>query len=372
VSRPPFIASARTDRTLARRRRRRRRAGALLFVLALGGAGVAIAALHPRLGSSHHSAATAGGSASSTPATAAPPLSQLGLPLGRPPLTLRLNVPDAVHLRFRHPPRAGLLVNLDTGRVLWRLNPTARLRIASLTKMMTALLVVKRAPATAHVLITPQALAYTGSGVGVLPRGKRVSLEALLGGLLLPSGNDAAIALAQHISGTVSRFVHLMNVQAARIGMGCTRYSSPSGILDAGNYSCAIDLAELAAADIAQPRIAAIARRARWVVPFPIKGGRLFLYNNNPLVRLGYPGITGLKTGFTSKAGLCLVETAERQGVRLAAIVLNSPNAAIETRQLLDRGFINVYHQQRLPEPLIPPVPVPPSHGPAAGVVRRG
>ncbi len=95
-----------------------------------------------------------------------------------------------------------------------------------------------------------------GSKVGVLPLGRHVRLESLLYGLLLPSGNDAAVALAQHVAGTVNNFVVRMNEQAAALGLGCTRYSSPSGFYDAGNFSCAADLAVLAHVDMRQPRIA--------------------------------------------------------------------------------------------------------------------
>jgi D-alanyl-D-alanine carboxypeptidase len=259
---------------------------------------------------------------------------------GRAPLTLRLAAAsDTVHVRFGRQPRSGLLFDLDTGEVLWRRLPDRVLPIASLTKMMTALLVVQRAPADAKVLVTKEALAYHGSGVGVLPRGKRVKLETMLNGLLLPSGNDAAIALAQRVSGTVSHFVDRMNVHARDMGLGCTRFSSPSGFEDAGNHSCAVDLAGLAHAVLDQPRLARIVRRRRAVLPFPIKGGRIFLFNNNPLLIQGYPGMLGIKTGFTDAAGRCLVAAAQRHGRRLGVVLLHSPDPGHQARLLLDRGF---------------------------------
>ena len=87
------------------------------------------------------------------------------------------------------------------------------------------------------------------------------------------------------------------------------------------------------------------------VLPFPIKGGRLYLYNNNPLLIYGYPGVTGMKTGYTMAAGKCLVTTAERHGVRLGVVVLNSPDPAIQASELLNSGFEHVYHQAPAPEP---------------------
>jgi D-alanyl-D-alanine carboxypeptidase (penicillin-binding protein 5/6) len=257
-----------------------------------------------------------------------------------PPLRLKLEATaDPLRLRFHDQPRSGLLFDLDTGEVLWRRLPDRVLPIASLTKMMTALLVVQREKPTAKVKVTKEALAYKGSAVGVLPRGKRIKLETMLNGLLLPSGNDAAIALAQRVSGTVAKFVTRMNDQARTFGLSCTHYTSPDGFEDAGNHSCATDLAGLARAVLDQPRLARIVKRRRAVLPFPIKGGRIYLFNNNPLLRTGYPGTIGVKTGFTNAAGRCLVAAASRNGRRLGVVLLHSPDPGRQARVLLDRGF---------------------------------
>jgi serine-type D-Ala-D-Ala carboxypeptidase (penicillin-binding protein 5/6) len=257
-----------------------------------------------------------------------------------PPLRLKLEATaDPLRVRFHDQPRSGLLFDLDTGEVLWRRLPDRVLPIASLTKMMTALLVVQREKPTAKVKVTKEALAYKGSAVGVLPRGKRIKLETMLNGLLLPSGNDAAIALAQRVSGTVAKFVTRMNEQARAFGLSCTHYTSPDGFEDAGNHSCATDLAALARAVLDQPRLARIVKRRRAVLPFPIKGGRIYLFNNNPLLRTGYPGTIGVKTGFTDAAGRCLVAAARRNGRRLGVVLLHSPDPGRQARVLLDRGF---------------------------------
>jgi serine-type D-Ala-D-Ala carboxypeptidase (penicillin-binding protein 5/6) len=259
---------------------------------------------------------------------------------GSRPLTLELDAAaDPLIVPFKKPPRGGLLFDLDTGEVLWRRLPDRILPIASLTKMMTALIVVQRARPSDKVRVTKEALAYKGSAVGVLPKGKRVKLETMLNGLLLPSGNDAAIALAQRVSGTVARFVVRMNDEARKLGLECTRFSSPDGFRDAGNHSCAVDLAALARAVLDQPRLARIVRRRRAVLPFPIKGGRLYLFNNNPLLRTGYPGAIGIKTGYTDAAGRCLVAAAQRNGRRLGVVLLHSPDPGRQARQLLNRGF---------------------------------
>ena len=246
---------------------------------------------------------------------------------------------DAVRLRFVRKPRAGLLFDVRTGRVLWRHNADRRLPIASLTKMMTALLIVEREDAHERVRITRRATRTAGSAIGVLPRGKRVQLEALLNGLLLVSGNDAAVALAQHSAGTVPDFVRLMNERAAEMGLDCTRFSTPHGLEDKDNHSCAADLAALARADLHLRRIRRIARRKRAILIFPIEGGRLFLYNNNPLMRQRYRGVTGLKTGYTHRAGRSIVATARRGDVELGVVLLRSYDPATQARKLLDRGF---------------------------------
>jgi D-alanyl-D-alanine carboxypeptidase len=357
----PFLTPDRSRRrsALAARRRRRRRVLAAVLVLAVVATAIVFGAmaLASRSGRSRR-----GGARATIHATAVRPAprrrSPYGFPLAPPALALSgIATPaqNPVQISFRDPPREGLLFNLSTGQVLWQHNAYERVPIASLTKMMTALLTVRSSPPDAPVLVTREAVDADGSKVGVLPLGRHVPLESMLYGLLLPSGNDAAVALAQHVAGSVNRFVVHMNQEAAKLGLGCTRYSSPSGYYDAGNYSCAADLAVLAHVDMAQPRIARIVHTYSAVLPFPIKGGKLYLYNNNPLLIYRYPGVTGMKTGQTEAAGRCLVATAERHGVRLGAIVLNSDAPGTQARELLDLGFEDVYHQPIVPEEPFPP-----------------
>jgi serine-type D-Ala-D-Ala carboxypeptidase (penicillin-binding protein 5/6) len=287
------------------------------------------------------------------------PVSPAGLALGPTPFPLyglsRRSAPNAVGVTFAHPPRAGLLVDLHSGRVLWQLEPLKRVRIASLTKMMTALVAVKAEAPGATVLVHRDDVEVAGSKVGVLPVGRRVPFESMLYGLLLPSGNDAAEAIAERVSGTVARFVLRMNEEAARLGLGCSRFASPSGYVDAGNFSCAADLAVLAHLVLEQPRLSRIVATHYAVLPFPIKGGKLYLRNINPLFASHYPGLTGIKTGETNASGRCFVATARRQGVSLAAIVLASPAPANQARKLLDSAFANVYHQPPVAEETLPP-----------------
>lgn len=361
MSRSPFLTpepSRHRRRVALRRRRRRRRlaaVGALGLVVAAGLVGK-MGLANGSKGERRHGQRAAVARPHRQPRTVR--LSAHGFPLAAPALTLSGVAPpqrEPVQMYFGQPPREGLLFNLSSGRVLWSLNPFERVPIASLTKMMTALLTVESAPPDAPVLITGEAVNMAGSKVGVLPLGRHVPLEALLYGLLLPSGNDAAVALAQHVAGSVNAFVTRMNEEAAKLGMGCTRYSSPSGYYDAGNFSCAADLAVLAHVDMEQPRIAGVVRTYSAILPFPIPGGKLYLYNNNPLLIYHYPGATGMKTGQTEAAGRCLVATAERHGVRLGAIVLDSDAPGTQARDLLNAGFEDVYHLPPVPEAPLPP-----------------
>jgi D-alanyl-D-alanine carboxypeptidase (penicillin-binding protein 5/6) len=312
-------------------RRARRRHWALVTILAAVLAVIAVLALM----SSRVSDRSVQPQAAPTKHTSQPSRSSYGA------------VPAAhqVHVNFKAPPRSGLLFDVRTGRVLWARDPQRVLPIASLTKMMTALVVAAHGHLQDNVLITKQAVHYSGSGIGLLPLGKPVPLMALLYGLLLPSGNDAAIALAQHVAGTQARFVELMNSRAAQMGLRCTHFTSPSGIVDRGNHSCARDLAVLAHAMLERPVLARIVATRSAILPFPIKGGKLYLYNNNPLMYLGYRGIDGVKTGYTVAAGPCLVATARRGRAWYGVVLLHSVNPPTQGQKLLDAAFTTSPHR---------------------------
>jgi D-alanyl-D-alanine carboxypeptidase (penicillin-binding protein 5/6) len=322
--------------------RRRSRAGRLLALLALLAAPVAVAAAAlVSFGESEgHGAAGPPLAAGSPPVAPAPEAPREPAPLieAEPTPAVPLSGVDAFHINLKRPPRAGLVFDVDTGDVLWRHRPLLVLPMASLTKIMTALLTVERSHPDDPVRITKAALDYTGSGIGLLPRGRRVRLETLLNGLLLVSGNDAAIALAVHLAGNERRFVGMMNRRAAVWGLRCTHFASSHGLED-GNRSCARDLAVLTRLAMAEPRIRRIARRRQVDFRFPIKGRRLYLYGHNPLIRLGYPGAIGLKTGYTNAAGRCFVGVARRNGRTLGVVLLNSRDPAKHAPKLLNAAF---------------------------------
>ena len=245
---------------------------------------------------------------------------------------------EPVAVRLKNPPRAAVLFDVDRGRVLWSRRPTEVVPIASLTKIMTALLVAERTSPRERAKVTRTALRYSGSGVGVLPHGKRVPVDGLLHGMMLVSGNDASIALADHIAGSERRFVTLMNERARQLGLRCTHFASPHG-LENSNRSCAADLAVLSKLAIDQPRVARVVRRRQAAVRFPIKGGRLYLNSTNPLLRLRYPGTIGLKTGYTQRAGHSYVGVVRRRGRSLGVVLLNSRDTGSQARQVFDRAF---------------------------------
>jgi D-alanyl-D-alanine carboxypeptidase (penicillin-binding protein 5/6) len=241
-----------------------------------------------------------------------------------------------VRVHFKDPPRAGVLFDVRTGRVLWELHPRRELPIASLTKMMTALVIAQRHRLRERVLIRPRVMRYGGSGVGVLPEGKKVKLGALLDGLLLVSGNDAAIALAQADARGIPAFVRRMNRRARQLGLTCSHFSTPSGIRDQHNHSCPIDLATLARMDLANPIVGRIVGMRRARMKFPIKGGILDLFNINPFI--DDPGVTGVKTGLTNAAGRCYVITAHVKGRYLGVVLLHTPDPFTQVPALFKAG----------------------------------
>ena len=294
---------------------------------------------------------------------------QAGIPsvtapdIGTAPLTVDarfalrpLAGPSPVRYRFKHPPLAGVLFDVRTGKVLWQRHPRLEHPIASLTKMMTALMVANRNRPGERVKISQKAAHTPGSATGLLPRGKKVPLEPLLQALIMISANDAAVALAEHDGGTVTRFVKEMNFRAKSMGLTCTHYSTPNGLRDRNNYSCPLDLAELARADLANPRIAQIAQTRNAQPRFPIKGKHLYLYNNHYFLQHGLPGlpqarVTGLKTGFTDPAGRCYVTTARIGGHQLGVVLLHSPDPITQVPALLRAGFVAEGAASPLPPP---------------------
>jgi D-alanyl-D-alanine carboxypeptidase (penicillin-binding protein 5/6) len=309
----------------------------LLVLLAMGVAGTAgYVVLSPRddaQTSAPPADASAGGSDRTQFPTRATPVTS-----GQRSPTILLARRDPLRMPFRDPPRGGLLFDLDTGHVLWRHDPVRRLPIASLTKIMTAVLVVEQTRPSERVRVPRAAIHHPGSGIGVLKRRRLVPVEGLLYGMMVASGNDAAASLAYHVGGSERRFARLMNQRARRQGLSCTRFVDSHGLSNR-NLSCAADLAALARLAMWQPRIARAVSEPHPHVRFPIKGGRLFLSTHNPLLLSGYRGTIGLKTGYTSRAGRCLVAVVRRGQRTFGVVLLHSPDPGGQARRLLDAAF---------------------------------
>ena len=232
---------------------------------------------------------------------------------------------------------SAILVDADTGAVLWAKRPYQRRPIASTTKIMTAVLALEHLPLARKIRINPIVPRVALSREGLRAH-ERVPVWKLLYGLLLFSGNDDALALAIGTSGSKGGFLGLMNEKAQELGLHRTHFTTPSGVVDRGNYSSAYDLAALARYAMSMPRFRAIVRtkvaRVRWAAPTFAKT----YVNKNQLLGT-YRGADGVKTGWTTLAGHCLVASARRGSTRLIAVVLHSTNPYGDARRLLNLGF---------------------------------
>ena len=227
---------------------------------------------------------------------------------------------------------SAILMEAESGRVLYEQEADRPRLIASVTKLMTALVALESGhPLEELVTVEEEDTRTEGSSLYLKP-GERLRLETLLYGLLLQSGNDAALAVARHCGGTVDNFVGQMNRRAARLGMTNSCFANPSGLNAEGHCSTARDLAILAQACLKNKTLAAIAATRSVTLE-----GRSFVNHNKLLWR--YEGCVGLKTGYTERAGRTLVSAAEREGMTLIAVTLDDPNDWRDHVALFDWGF---------------------------------
>jgi D-alanyl-D-alanine carboxypeptidase len=239
--------------------------------------------------------------------------------------------------RLRLTARSAILVDARSGRVLWALRSHRKRPVASTTKIMTAHLALRRLRPRDLVTVDPKATRVPLVKEGLRPN-ERVRAWKLLYGLLLYSGNDDAVALAIAAAGSRPAFVAAMNREAKRLGLRDTHFSTPSGVLDSRNYSSAWDLAALTRVAMRNVRFRRIVRtrvaHVPWSAPTYAK-----VYLNKNLLLGTYPGANGVKTGYTSKSGHCLVASARRGKVELIAVVLHARDDYGDVRRLLDLGF---------------------------------
>ncbi|WP_297871728.1 D-alanyl-D-alanine carboxypeptidase family protein [uncultured Oscillibacter sp.] len=233
---------------------------------------------------------------------------------------------------------SAILMDVDSGRVLYEQNADAKMLIASTTKIMTALVAVRDGNLSDTVTVSREA-AYTEGSSMYLKEGEELTLETLLYGLMLCSGNDAAVAVAEHVGGSVQGFVKRMNETARELGMDHSSFANPNGLDDEKHYSTARDMAVLACAALENETVLRIASTRSITI-----GGRT-MTNHNKLLSM-MDGCLGLKTGYTRAAGRTLVSCAERNGQRLAAVTLQDGNDWADHQSLFEYGF-SAYPAQR-------------------------
>ncbi len=235
---------------------------------------------------------------------------------------------------------AAVLIDATTGRVLWSRGADEARAPASTTKMMTALVALEEGDLRSVVTVSPAADATPGSSAH-LRAGERYTLAQLLVALLLPSGNDAAVAIAEHIAGSVPAFAERMNAKARALGLVATHFTNPHGLTAAGHYSSALDLALIARAGLRQPEFARIVDTAEAQIAGTNSLDqeiRRELHNTNRLL-VTYGWVTGVKTGTTDAAGSCLVASGARDGVELIAVVLHSRDRWGDALRMLQWGY---------------------------------
>lgn len=231
---------------------------------------------------------------------------------------------------------AVIVMDLDSGRVLYSKNAESRKSIASTTKIMSAIIVLENGNLDDIVTVSKRAAGIRGSSID-LSAGEKLTLRELLYGMMLNSGNDAAIAVAEHIGGSVENFVGMMNEKAEELGLTGTSFKSPHGLDATGHYSTAKELALLTRYALKNPEFSKIVSTLRMQIQ-----GRS-LYNTNEMLG-NYPGVDGVKTGYTGQAGRCLVCSATRNNWRVISVVLGCPTRTVRadsSRKILDYAFNN-------------------------------
>jgi len=232
------------------------------------------------------------------------------------------------------------LIEQSSGRVLYRQNADEERLIASITKIMTAVAALEHADLNQTYTVTAEDM-VEGSSMYLKP-GDVLCLEELLYGLMLASGNDAALAVAHCVSGEVENFVALMNETAQRLGMTHTHFANPNGLDAEGHYSSAADMAVLAAYALKNQDFRRIVSTASVTI------GERYLANHNKLLRM-YQGCIGIKTGYTKAAGRTLVSAAARDGMTLVCVTLNDGDDWNDHMSLLDYGFANYHMETAVP-----------------------
>ena len=236
--------------------------------------------------------------------------------------------------------RSAVVLEAATGKVLYARDMDERRFPASTTKMMTLIIALERGNLDDIVTVSNNAAKTEGSTLWLEP-GEKVKLSDLLYGMMLVSGNDATVAVAEHIAGSVDAFAKLMTAKAKEIGARDTSFVNSSGLPDVNHYTTAHDLAQIAAYGYRNPAFTKIVSTKEWHVPWDKHVEDRQLKNENRMLWL-YRGGNGVKTGYTDAAGRCLVSAANRDGIQLISVVLDSLYMWNDSIAMLDYGFKQV------------------------------
>jgi D-alanyl-D-alanine carboxypeptidase (penicillin-binding protein 5/6) len=233
--------------------------------------------------------------------------------------------------------RSAALLDVASGRLLYEKDAHRRMPIASVTKIMTAIVAIEHGNLSDRVRVSSRAEGVEGSSI-YLKAGEKIPLEHLLYGLMLRSGNDAAVAIAEHVGGSVEGFVYMMNEKAEYLGLSNTHFANPHGLDHPDHYSTAADLARLTAYAMRNSTFRKIVSTEVKTVPWPGETWHRKWYNKNKMLRY-YRWADGVKTGYTKQARRTLVSSANRDGRRLVSVTLNAPDDWNDSMRLLEFGY---------------------------------
>lgn len=257
------------------------------------------------------------------------------------------NVEAAVNAFPQMSAESYIVVDALTGDVIFEENSTTSLPIASITKMMTALVVVESSDLSRVVVVDAESCGIEGSSVN-LYKGEKISIQDLLYALMLESANDAAVCLARAVSGSVEAFATLMNEKAEALGMKNSHFMNPHGLEDPEHYSTAYDMALLWQEALKNEFLCELVATKSYKIPLDGRDGYRYLSNHNKLLK-SYEPCVGGKTGFTKTAGRCLVTVCEKDGIKLITVTLNDPNDWEDHKNITDYAF-SLYTRVRLAE----------------------
>ena len=243
--------------------------------------------------------------------------------------------------------KAAVLIDADSGRVLFAQNADEMLPMASTTKIMTAILALENCSLDEQVTASENASGVEGTSI-YLSVGETLSMEHMLYGLMLRSGNDAAVAIAEHVAGSVEAFAEMMNERAEELGADA-HFVNPHGLPAEGHAASALGMAKIMRHAMTIPEFRTITATQRKIIPWVGNEYSRVLENKNRLLST-YEGANGGKTGYTNAAGRCLVFSAERDGLSLIGVVLNCPTWFDTAETLLDYGFENFHAETALEE----------------------